>query len=67
LDDEKKGMKRLTSREREIVRTLAGLSNEDLGRRLNLLEGTVKVHLHNIYRKLGVKNRTALAMLAHTE
>jgi DNA-binding CsgD family transcriptional regulator len=61
-------MKRLTSREREIVLALAeGLSNEHAGRRLNISEGTVKVHLHNIYSKLGVKNRTASAMLAHTE
>ena len=36
-------MKLLTSREREIVLTLAsgGLSNKDVGRRLNLSEGTV--------------------------
>ena len=48
-------MNSLTSRELEIVRTLAsgGLSNKDVGRRLNLSEGTVKVHLHNIYSKLG--------------
>ena len=61
-------MNSLTSREREIVFALAeGLSNKDVGRRLNLSEGTVKVHLHNIYGKLGVKNRTALAVLAFTE
>ena len=61
-------MNSLTSREREIVLTLAeGLSNKDVGRRLNLSEGTVKVHLHNLYNKLGVKNRTALVVLAHTE
>ena len=30
-------------------------------------EGTVKVHLHHIYRKLGIANRTALAVLAHTK
>ena len=62
-------MNSLTSREREIVRTLAsgGLSNKDVGRRLNLSEGTVKVHLHNLYCKLGVKNRTALTVLAFTE
>jgi DNA-binding NarL/FixJ family response regulator len=61
-------MNSLTSREREIVLALAeGLSNKDIGRRLNLAEGTVKVHLHNIYNKLGVRNRTALAVLAHTE
>ena len=56
-------MNSLTSREREIVFALAkGLSNKDVGRRLNLSEGTVKVHLHNIYSKLGVKNRTALVV-----
>ena len=49
-------MNSLTSREKEIVFALAeGLSNKDVGRRLNLSEGTVKVHLHNIYSKLGVK------------
>jgi DNA-binding CsgD family transcriptional regulator len=61
-------MDSLTSREREIVFALAeGLSNKEIGRRLNISEGTVKVHLHNIYSKLGVKNRTALAVLAHNE
>ena len=62
-------MDSLTSREREIVLTLAadGLSNKAVGRRLNLSEGTLKVHLHNIYSKLGVKNRTALVAKAHTE
>ena len=45
-------MNSLTSREREIVLTLAeGLSNKDVGRKLSLSEGTVKVHLHNIYSK----------------
>ena len=61
-------MNSLTNREQEIVFALAeGLSNKDIGRKLNLSEGTVKVHLHNIYSKLGVKNRTALAVLALTE
>ena len=47
-------MTSLTRREREIVLALAeGRSNKDVGRRLNLSEGTVKVHLHNIYSKLG--------------
>jgi two-component system nitrate/nitrite response regulator NarL len=61
-------MNSLTSREREVFFALAeGLSNKGVGRRLGLSEGTVKVHLHNIYSKLGVKNRTALAVLAHTK
>jgi DNA-binding NarL/FixJ family response regulator len=54
----------LTPREREIA-TLAsaGLSNKQIARQSSLVEGTVKIHLHNMYRKLGVKNRTALAAL----
>jgi two-component system nitrate/nitrite response regulator NarL len=58
----------LTTRERQIVRVMAeGLTNKEIGRRLMLAEGTVKVHLHHIYRKLGISNRTALAVLAHTK
>jgi two-component system, NarL family, nitrate/nitrite response regulator NarL len=58
----------LTTRERQIVRVMAeGLTNKEIGRRLMLAEGTVKVHLHHIYRKLGIANRTELAVLAHTK
>jgi DNA-binding NarL/FixJ family response regulator len=61
-------MNSLTSRENEIVFALAeGLSNKDVGRTLGLSEGTVKVHLHNIYSKLRVKNRTALVVRAYAE
>jgi two-component system nitrate/nitrite response regulator NarL len=61
-------MNSLTKREREIALALAeGLSNKNVGRRLNLSEGTVKVHLHNIYQKFRVKNRTALAVLVHNK
>jgi two-component system nitrate/nitrite response regulator NarL len=41
-----------------------GLSNKEIGRRLNIVDGTIKVHLHNIYEKLEISNRTALAALA---
>jgi len=58
----------LTTRERQIVLVLSeGLTNKEIARRLKLTEGTVKVHLHNIYQKLGISNRTALAIRAHTE
>ncbi len=58
----------LTTRERQIVLMLSeGLTNKEIARRLRLTEGTVKVHLHNIYRKLGIANRTALAVLARTK
>ena len=57
----------LTARERQITRVLSeGATNKEIGRRLRLAEGTVKVHLHHIYRKLGIANRTALAVLAHS-
>ncbi len=58
----------LTIRERQIVLVLSeGVTNKEIGRRLSVAEGTVKVHLHRIYRKLGIANRTALAILAHTK
>jgi two-component system nitrate/nitrite response regulator NarL len=53
----------LTKRQLEVTALVsAGLSNKDVGRRLNLTEGTVKIHLHHIYDRLGVANRTALAV-----
>jgi len=56
-----------TERECQIILVLSeGITNKEIGRRLRLTEGTVKVHLHRIYRKLGIANRTALAVLAHT-
>lgn len=49
----------LTDREREVVCLAAkGLSNEEIGHQLALALGTVKWHLHNIYEKLKVRNRT---------
>ena len=49
----------LTKRELEILRLAAdGLSNGQLARRLWVTEQTVKFHLSNVYRKLGVSNRT---------
>ena len=54
----------LTSRERQVMLLVAqSLSNKEIGRRLDLSEGTIKIHLHNIYQKVGVNNRTALATL----
>jgi len=41
-----------------------GLSNKDIARQLEISESTVAVHLHHIYRKLRIRNRTALAVLA---
>jgi DNA-binding NarL/FixJ family response regulator len=55
----------LTPREVEIVRMVSqGLRNKAIGERLSISEGTVKVHLHNIYRKLEIDGRHALATYA---
>src|SRR5215204_139239 len=54
----------LTVREYEIARLIAqGLSNKHIARALTIAEGTVKIHLHRIYDKLGSVNRTSLALL----
>src|SRR5713226_6058990 len=55
----------LTDRERQIMRLVSeGLSNKEIGRRLNIVDGTIKVHLHHIFQKLEISNRTVLAALA---
>src|SRR6266702_2563538 len=55
----------LTDREHQIMRLVSeGLSNKEIGRRLNIVDGTIKVHLHNIFQKLEISNRTVLAALA---
>src|SRR5258706_12533423 len=55
----------LTDRERQIMRLVSeGLSNKEIGRRLNIADGTIKQHLHHIFQKLEISNRTVLAALA---
>ena len=55
----------LTARELEILQLLVeGRSNDQLAHMLWVTEQTVKFHLSNIYRKLGVANRTEAASLA---
>ena len=58
----------LTRRELEVVHMVArGLSNQAIGKRLSIGEGTVKVHVHHIYRKLKVPSRVALLLHARTK
>jgi DNA-binding NarL/FixJ family response regulator len=58
----------LTPREIEIVRLAAeGMPTRQIAQRLVVTEGTVKVHLHNIYEKLQVEGRLGLALLARKQ
>lgn len=55
----------LTRRETEVLTLVAeGLSNQAIGRRLHLTEGTVKSHLARVYAKLGTDSRTAAVATA---
>lgn len=57
----------LTPREAEILGLAAqGHTNGEIARRLWVTEPTVKFHLSNTYRKLGVTNRTEASLYAHT-
>ena len=63
------GMRRLatilTPRETEVMRCVAtGLSNNQIAEKLIVSEGTIKIHVHNIYRKLGINNRVDLTLYA---
>lgn len=57
---------KLSPREREIVTALAAnqLSNKGLARQFGLSDGTIKQHLHNIYRKTGTTSRMQLVVIA---
>ena len=55
----------LTPRELDIVRMVArGLRNRQIADELSISEGTVKIHLHSIYAKLGVSGRVELTLYA---
>ena len=64
--DGQDGLSPLTPRERAIAHLVAkGMRNKEVAQELGLTEGTVKVWLHRIYEKLGISNRTELAILTH--
>ncbi|SEQ72530.1 two component transcriptional regulator, LuxR family [Faunimonas pinastri] len=53
----------LTARERDIVGLVSsGRRNKEIAYDLQITEGTVKMHLHTVFRKLGVTSRTELAL-----
>jgi DNA-binding NarL/FixJ family response regulator len=66
--DRKEVAQLLTPRELEIVRMVArGLRNRAIAEQLLISEGTVKIHLHNIYQKLAVDGRLELAVYAQAK
>ena len=59
------GGHQLTPREAEIARlAVMGISTRDIASRLNVKQGTVKIHLHSIYEKLNVAGRLGLILVA---
>lgn len=55
----------LTPREMELVRMVGiGLGNQSIAERLAISQGTVRAHLHNIYRKLSLGRRVELVLFA---
>ena len=56
----------LSARELEVLPLVAqGLANKQIGRKLGISERTVKVHLGNVFRQIGVADRTSAALWAH--
>ena len=54
---------RLTLRENQVaLLVVRGLSNKEVARALGLSHGTVKVHVHNIFQKIGARSRYGLIM-----
>ena len=55
-------MMKLTDRQDQIARLAAtGLSNKQIARDLGISEGTVKIHMHAIFDRLGIRSRVVLA------
>jgi DNA-binding NarL/FixJ family response regulator len=65
--EQKAATETLSARERQLANLVyQAKSNKEIANDLHLAEGTIKEYLHTIFRKLGVKNRTELALwIAH--
>ena len=64
IRDESKG-KPLAPREQQIVQLICqAMANKEIAWELKLSEGTVRVYLSAIFKKLGIHNRTELALWA---
>lgn len=59
---------RITDRPKQVLQLLcAGYSNEEIGARLHITQGTVKTHLRSLFNQLGANDRTHLVSLALTQ
>lgn len=57
-------VRNLSRRQREIINMVAdGLANKEIAARLGIAEGTVKAHMHAVFKALGVTNRTQAVVL----
>ena len=58
----------LSEREKQVIQLLcSGLRNKAIARQLGVTEGTVKLHVHHIYKKLGVRSRRELRAQIHDD
>lgn len=63
--DSKSDAKSMTKRERQILKLIsAGMTNKHIARKLDITEGTVKVHIKHLFKKLGIKSRVEAAIWA---
>ncbi|MCK8516515.1 response regulator transcription factor [Methylonatrum kenyense] len=66
IDGVRERVSQLTPRQNDVLQELRdGKSNKLIARKLNMTEGTVKLHVAAILRQTGVANRTQAAILAH--
>ena len=66
VDGRPRSLHTLAPRERQIANLVGqGMRNREIAKTLGMSEGTIKVYLHTIYQKLGIENRTELALIAH--
>ena len=62
---ERASMPTLTPREVEVLQLISqGLRNKEVGAMLGITEGTVQIHVKNIFAKLGVNDRTGAVQVA---
>ena len=65
FDRKKKLLEELSARELDVLKLIAkGFSNDEIARTLFISPHTVKNHVSNIYRKMGMDDRTQVAITA---